>query len=147
MLSYIFIFFTSLLFLECLSRLVVKKIHKVSRLKLGIEMSEFIASKSIYYKKKNTFINVNKLFEPRPYGLYWNSGNFHENGQKQTDSNGFRYKGYNISKEKRLFRVLVYGGSTTFSTPCFFNICFKVKYLSLIFKESNFALSFGFNFS
>lgn len=114
MLSYIFTIFASILCLEFLSRLVVKNIHKFPRLNLGVEVSEFIASKSIHYKKNNV-IDVNKLFEPRPYGLYWNTANFHENKQKQTDSNGFRYKGYNISKEKSLFRVLVYGGSTTFS--------------------------------
>lgn len=107
--------FALILLLEGMSILVVKNIHKVKRLSLGVESSEFIASKSSRYRKKNIQISIDKLFEPRPYGLYWNSANYHENGQKQTDLNGFRYKGYDVSKEKRLFRVLVYGGSTTFS--------------------------------
>ncbi len=53
--------------------------------------------------------------EPRPYGLYWNRPNYHRKGFQQTDSNGFRYKGYDVRRVKNKKRILAYGGSTTFS--------------------------------
>jgi hypothetical protein len=103
------------LFIEGFSRLLIKRINKISKFALGIEAAEHIASKSKFYTEQKNPVNLQKLFEPRPYGLYWNSPNFYQNGIQQTDSNGFRYKGYDVSQEKNCYRVLVYGGSTTFS--------------------------------
>jgi hypothetical protein len=103
------------LLMEGFSRLLIKKINKISKFAVGVEAAEHIASKSKFYSQQKNPVNLQKLFEPRPYGLYWNSPNFHQNGIQQTDSNGFRYKGYNVSHEKNGLRVLVYGGSTTFS--------------------------------
>jgi hypothetical protein len=53
-------------------------------------------------------------FQTIPYGLYWNGQNFSHSGYKQTDTGGYRNKGYEIGPKEK-FRILVYGGSTTFS--------------------------------
>ena len=112
----IYVIIISLLLLtEGFSRLLIKKISRISRFAVGVEAAEFIASKSKLYSQQKNHVNLQKLYEPRPYGLYWNSRNFHQNGIQQTDNNGFRYKGYNVPQEKNGLRVLVYGGSTTFS--------------------------------
>lgn len=57
--------------------------------------------------------------ESRPYALFWNRPNYFRKGFQQTDSNGFRYKGYDVKIEKSRRRVLAYGGSTTFSNHVF----------------------------
>jgi len=103
------------LLLEGFARLLINKISKISRFVVGVEATEYIASKSQHYRQQKNPVKLQKLFEPRPYGLYWNSPNFFQNGMQQTDSNGFRYKGYDVCKKKNRLRVLVYGGSTTFS--------------------------------
>ena len=98
---------------EIFSRMLFIKIRGMKRFSVGVEICDYIAAQRSINDR-----NANKskhFFEPRPYGLYWNSPNFFSNGFKQTDKHGFRYKGYDVKLEKEYFRVLVYGGSTTFS--------------------------------
>lgn len=112
-LEYILIVFLTILIIEVMSRILFKKIRNIKRFVIGIEICDYIAAQS---SKDNKIANKSKhFFEPRPYGLYWNSPNFFSNGFKQTDKYGFRFKGYDVNLKKEFFRVLVYGGSTTFS--------------------------------
>jgi hypothetical protein len=105
--------FLTYFIIEILSRVLFKKIRNFKRFSTGIEICDYIAAQ---ISVNNRIANKSKhFFEPRPYGLYWNSPNFCNNGFKQTDEHGFRFKGYDVKLNKELFRVLVYGGSTTFS--------------------------------
>lgn len=91
---------------EFLSRYLFKHVHKIPQLAWGVDAVE-----NIMFDKSG----MKGQFSPRTYGLYWQAENYSVNGFKQTDSNGFRWKGYDVSKEKSTTRILAYGGSTTFS--------------------------------
>lgn len=104
--SYCLVFITLLLVIEILSRLIYRFARKIPQLAWGVDPVENIRT-----GKRN---NIGQ-FSVRTYGLYWQTSNYYSNGFKQTDSNGFRWKGYDVTKEKKEFRIIAYGGSTTFS--------------------------------
>lgn len=96
------------LLLEFLSRKIFIHALKIPALKDGVVKVKYILGE----KPEN-----GEKFQTTPYGLYWNGSNYSHSGFQQTDVHGFRYKGYNVG-EKKKFRILVYGGSTTFSDYC-----------------------------
>lgn len=100
-------FIVSFLFaVEFLCRIIYKNAEKIPQLAWGFDaVEEIMGSKR----------RVRGQFSPRTYGLYWQADNYFSNGFKQTDINGFRWKGYDVPKTKSTIRILAYGGSTTFS--------------------------------
>lgn len=61
----------------------------------------------------------NAQYESNPYSLYWNKSNAQVNGVRTTCSLGYRWHGREISESAPDYRILVLGGSTTFSNYCF----------------------------
>ena len=94
--------------LEFFSRNVYRNALNIPALKDGVVKVKYILGENPANGEQ---------FQTIPYGLYWNGSNYSHLGFQQTDINGFRYKGYDIG-EKKKFRILVYGGSTTFSDYC-----------------------------
>jgi hypothetical protein len=58
-------------------------------------------------------------YEPNPYSLYWNKPNSWVDGIRVTCSKGYRWHGREISEQSPDYRILILGGSTTFSNYCF----------------------------
>jgi len=55
-------------------------------------------------------------FEHTPYGLYWNSPDYHVNGIRQTDSEGYRSSSPTFLRKNNCdYLILVLGSSTTYS--------------------------------
>ncbi len=92
--------------LEAISRIVYRFSNKFPQIIGGIQFVEYLRGKGQVFTGP---------VESRPYSLFWNRPNYSRKGFQQTDSNGFRYKGYDVSLEKSSKRILCYGGSTTYS--------------------------------
>ena len=91
---------------EMAARVIYRYSNKFPQIAGGIQFVEFLRRRS------ESFTGP---IESRPYSLYWNRPNYSRKGYQQTDSNGFRYKGYNVALTKTSQRILCYGGSTTYS--------------------------------
>jgi len=94
------------LFLEIASRLIYHYGRKIPQITGGVQFVRYLMHGEG---------NFTGPIESRPYGLYWNRPNYIRKGYQQTDINGFRFKGYDVSICKSRTRIMVYGGSTTFS--------------------------------
>lgn len=102
----LFIFMIVTASLEAISRIVYRFSNKFPQIIGGIQFVEYLRGKGEAFTGP---------VESRPYSLFWNRPNYSRKGFQQTDSNGFRYKGYNVSLAKTSKRILCYGGSTTYS--------------------------------
>lgn len=100
----------SLILLESIARVIYLLGKYFPQIAGGVQYVEFL---------KNGRDKFTGPIEPRPYGLYWNRPNYFRKGFQQTDSNGFRFKGYDVNINKSKKRILAYGGSTTFSDHVF----------------------------
>lgn len=102
----ILIFFS----LELSARAIYHFSRRIPQIAGGVQYVEFLR------RGREEFTGP---IESRPYSLFWNRPNYFRNDFQQTDSNGFRYKGYDVNLEKSRRRILAYGGSTTFSNHVF----------------------------
>jgi hypothetical protein len=97
-----------ILLLEIISRVIMPLIKKIRYFEAGYFFAEYLASDQT---------EMPGMFEPRPYSIYWNRPNYFRNGYQITNSLGYRFMGEfdpdNYSPES--FKILVLGGSTTFS--------------------------------
>jgi hypothetical protein len=95
--------------IEFILRGVYLKIKNKERFRDSIEAIEYIQSDNV--------ISPNRKFIANPYSLYWNASNRVRGGIKQTDSRGYRNSGEDITQLpiQGTLRILVLGGSTTFS--------------------------------
>ncbi len=100
------VFLATVLFIDTGSRIIYRFAHRFPQIAGGVQFVEFLRGRGQ---------NFTGPIETRPYGLYWNRANYFRKGFQQTDSNGFRYKGYDVTPSKSKLRVMCYGGSTTFS--------------------------------
>jgi hypothetical protein len=105
-LKLLFLLLATIVIIESCSRLIYRFANRFPQIQGGVQFVEYLRGKDE---------NFTGPIETRPYGLYWNRPNYFRKGFRQTDSNGFRYKGYDISLTKSKMRILCYGGSTTYS--------------------------------
>lgn len=91
---------------ELAALMIYRYANKFPQITGGVQFVEFLRRRSDLFTGP---------IESRPYNLYWNRPNYSRKGFQQTDSNGFRYKGYDVTKDKTSHRILCYGGSTTYS--------------------------------
>lgn len=96
--------------LELLARVIYRFGRSIPQIAGGVQYVEFL---------RRGYEEFTGPIESRPYCLFWNRPNYFRNDFQQTDSNGFRYKGYDVNLEKSRRRILAYGGSTTFSNHVF----------------------------
>jgi hypothetical protein len=105
-LTIVLVIFLLLLSAELAARVIYRYANKFPQITGGIQFVEFLRRRS------ESFTGP---IESRPYTLYWNRPNYSRKGFQQNDSNGFRFKGYDVSLTKTSKRILCYGGSTTYS--------------------------------
>ena len=101
-----YLFLVTIFIIDACCRLIYRFANRFPQITGGVQFVEFLRGKGE---------NFTGPIETRPYGLYWNRPNYFRKGFQQTDANGFRYKGYDVSLTKSKVRVLCYGGSTTYS--------------------------------
>ena len=108
---------------ELISRRIFRKASLKSNLHRGVAATLRLMQDGIW-EKKAQFVN-------NPYGLYWNKPNSWIEANRMTCSRGYRWQGREIDPVKSGFRILVLGGSTTFSNHCFLDYkdtwCFKLE--------------------
>jgi len=123
------LFFVTMVIIDTCSRLIYRFAHRFPQITGGVQYVEFLRGKGE---------NFTGPIETKPYGLYWNRPNYFRKGFQQTDANGFRYKGYDVSLTKTKARVMCYGGSTTYSDHVLKNPddCWPHK-LERKFRENN----------
>jgi len=105
-LNIVLVIFLLLLLVELIARVLYRYSNNFPQITGGVQFVEFLRQRS------KSFTGP---IESRPYTLYWNRPNYSRKGFQQNDSNGFRYKGYDVSLTKTSKRILCYGGSTTYS--------------------------------
>ena len=98
--------------IELIARLFYNRLARFPQVTAGIQFVDYLRGKTAAFTGP---------IESRPYMLYWNRPNHTRKGFKQTDANGFRFKGYDVSLMKSSKRILCYGGSTTYSDHVFKN--------------------------
>jgi hypothetical protein len=77
----------------------------------GVAATLHLMDHEIWLKKSH--------YRTNPYSLYWNKPNSWVDDIRVTCSKGYRWHGREISDLAPDYRVLVLGGSTTFSNQCF----------------------------
>jgi hypothetical protein len=107
--SYLFFI---LILLELIIRIFYHRLAQLPQVTAGVQFVNYLRGKGSAFTGP---------IESRPYSLYWNRPNHVRKGFKQTDANGFRFKGYDVLRAKSSKRILCYGGSTTYSDHVFKN--------------------------
>jgi len=104
-------FIVCLILLEVSCRWRFKAAAAKVTLHRGVAATLYLMRHEVWQEKSQYVTN--------PYSLYWNKPNSWVDGVRTTCSRGYRWHGREISDQLPDYRVLVLGGSTTFSNYCF----------------------------
>lgn len=108
---YLVIFVSSLILLELFCRWRFKVAASKANLHRGVAATLYLMQDKVWQAKSTLLSN--------PYSLYWNKPDSWVEGIRTTCSRGYRWHGREISEQDSDYRILVLGGSTTFSNHCF----------------------------
>jgi hypothetical protein len=104
-------FVASLILLELFCRWRFGVAAAKVNLNRGVAATLYLMKDKVWQEKAQLITN--------PYSLYWNKPNSWVEGVRTTCSRGYRWHGREISDQDIDYRIVVLGGSTTFSNYCF----------------------------